>query len=300
METTAEPPSEVIFNPFPKQQEFIDAVFDERYKFLLYGGSIRSGKTFVGISILLLLCKIFPGSRWAIVREDLPSIRRNVLPVFDKLRPTNFCSRVNKSEWTATCTNGSQIIFFTESSKDDPDLDRWKGLEVNGFLFEELDEVKEKTWNKAIERAGTWKIKGAEKQPPIKIIATCNPSQTWVKNTFYIPWSRKELKPPYFYLPALPTDNPHITEDQKSSWKELPEPEFRRFVLGSWDVDDAINQLISWATIASATVALTSPGSCAMAGTHSSNKTNTPTRPRMVVLLPRVTWNIREGIPCTP
>lgn len=192
---------------------------------------------------------MFPGSRWAIIRNDLPTIRRNVLPTFEKLKPIPFVGNVNKNDWTARCSNGSEIIFMTEAIREDPELNRWRGLEVNGFLFEEVNEVTRTCWNKGIERAGTWRVPGEGPQPPILLLATCNPTQSWVKDLFYNPWASETLKEPYFYLPARADDNPYISQEQRDSWGNLPEMEFKMFVEGSWDVDDSSNQLVPWSVI---------------------------------------------------
>lgn len=238
--------SNVLFQPFAKQKEFQTAILSGKYKFLLYGGAIRGGKTFLGLSTIIALCRIFPGSRWAIVRKDLPTLKRNTIPSFEKLKPEGFFGDINRTDWNVKAVNGSEIIFFPESLKDDPELNRWKGLEVNGFLLEEANEISERSYYKAIERAGTWNIPGLKTQPPILVLLTCNPAQNWVKTIFYDPFQTGRLQQPYFYLHATAEDNPYISDDLKESWKSLPETEYKRFVLGDWNISDDPKQLIQW------------------------------------------------------
>lgn len=234
---------------FQKQVDYLGAVMSGKYKYLLYGGAIRGGKTWVVLYITCFLCKKYPGSRWAVVRKDLPTLRRNTIPSFMRIKGDNF-TNVNQNTWTSTYKpNGSEIIFFPESIEKDPDLDRWKGLEVNGFILEEANEIQEKSFNKAIERAGTLVLEGDQPKPIIML--TCNPSQGWVKSKFYNPWKTKTLEAPFYYLPARADDNPHIPEEVRESWKNLPENEYRRFVLGDWDVADDPDQLIKFEYIAS-------------------------------------------------
>jgi hypothetical protein len=90
--------TEILFEPFPKQVEFLEAIFSGEYDFVLYGGSIRGGKTFSGIGALLILCKAFPGSRWAIVRTDLQTLRRNTIPSFWKVVPRAFVKSYNQQK----------------------------------------------------------------------------------------------------------------------------------------------------------------------------------------------------------
>ena len=49
--------------------------------------------------------------------------------------------------------NGSIIMFKGENYDNDKDLDWLKGLEVNGFLFEEINECQHDTLNIAFGRA---------------------------------------------------------------------------------------------------------------------------------------------------
>ena len=222
-----------------------------KYRIIGFGGGIRGTKTWGSLAAIIALCRIFPGSRWAIVRSDLPTLRRNTIPSFIKLKnfARNFVGDINQSVWTAECANGSQIIFFPEQFAQDPDLDRWKGLEVNGFLLEEANELNEKSFNKAIERAGSWIIPSTQdnpnpKQPKPLILCTFNPAGNWVKRVFYDPWKAGTIQPPVYFLPTTIADNPYVSDDYRESLKSLPPEEYRRFVEGDWEATDDPDQLI--------------------------------------------------------
>lgn len=244
-------PAPVAFEATPKQQELIKIVTSGEYRLIGFGGGIRGTKTWGALAVLIVLCKMFPRSRWAIVRTDLPTLRRNTIPSFYKLRALcrNFVGEINQSTWTATCANGSEIIFFPEQFDRDPDLDRWKGLEVNGFLMEEANEMNEKSFYKGIERAGAWIIPPTDenpnpKQPPPLVLCTFNPAGNWVKRLFYDPWKMGTIKKPYYFLPTTIADNPYASEEYRESLKQLPPEEYRRFVEGDWEATDDPDQLI--------------------------------------------------------
>ena len=220
----------------PKQIQLADAALSGEYRYLLFGGAIRGGKSFAAILLLFMLCRLYPGSRWAIVRKDLPTLRRNTVPTITKVKPEGFAGALNQSDWSIPCANGSVVFLFSESIKDDPDLDRWKGLEVNGFVLEEANELDERSWFKAIERAGSWIVPGLAHQPPPLILLTSNPAFGWLKQTFYDRWKVGQLDKPYFYLPATVHDNPYLTPEYLDSLKNLPDHEYRRFVEGDWSV----------------------------------------------------------------
>lgn len=234
----------LVFEATPAQDRFAEAVFSERYRYLAFGGAIRGGKTYAILALLFALCKVFPGSRWAVVRKDLPTLRRNTVPTIEKLRPSNFMGPLNQSRWSYPCTNGSELLLFPESIKDDPDLDRWKGLEVNGFALEEANELNEKSFYKAIERAGSWQLDGADPLP--LILLTFNPAANWVKRIFYDPYITGALDVPYFFQPATIADNPHLSPEYRASLENLRDADYRRFVKGEWDAIQDPDQLISF------------------------------------------------------
>jgi len=229
--------TEVLFEPSPKQMEFLEAVFSEEFLYILFGGAIRGGKTFAGLGALLMLCKAYPGSRWAVVRDTLPTLKRNTIPSFNKICPTRYRKSYNQDTQTVTFNNGSQIIFFAENYDDDKELNRWKGLEVNGFLLEEVNELQEVSFDKAIERAGSF-IPPKGKKPPPLILMTCNPAQNWVKTKFYKPWKEGVLIAPYKYIPSKITDNPFIMNDPVyvNQLKNMTKYNYMVFVEGNWDV----------------------------------------------------------------
>lgn len=247
----AAPPPQTSFTATPKQEELARVALSGQYSIIGFGGGIRGTKTWGSLMLLFMLARMFPSSRWAVVRRDLPVLRRNTIPSFNKLRnfARGFVGEINNSIWTATCSNGSEILFVPESIQSDPDLDRFKGLEVNGFLIEEANECQEVTFHKCIERAGSWIIPPRQDgtpapQPHPLVLCTFNPSPNWVKRVFYDPWKMGTIEKPYYFLPATIADNPHVTTQYRDMLKNLPPEEYRRFVEGEWDVSDDPDQLI--------------------------------------------------------
>jgi len=226
---------QILFESFPKQDEFLEAIFSNQYNFIMYGGAIRGGKTFAGLGALLLLCKMYPNSKWCVVRSTLQTLKLNTIPSFTKICPTTFVKKYNQDTQTVTFNNNSQIIFLGENYADDKDLNRFKGLEVNGFLLEEVNELQQKTFYKCIERAGSQII---EKQPKPLILATCNPANNWVKDLIYNKWKTNTLPPNWLYIPSKITDNPFIPADYLESLKSMPRYEYEVFVEGNWDLQE--------------------------------------------------------------
>lgn len=201
----------VIFQPYPKQQEFIEAVFSGLYSFLCYGGAMGGGKTYVCLATLILLCKAYPKSKWCVIRESIPTLKRTTLESFKKLVPTNFIKSFNQQDFIYTFNNGSQIMFMAENYDDDKDFDRFKGLEVNGFLLEQIEELHEALLKICFIRAGRHLI---DKMPRPMIICNVNPTLAWPKEQIYDRYTNNTLPPDWFYEPAKIIDNPALYNDK--------------------------------------------------------------------------------------
>lgn len=200
----------VIFEPYPKQQDFIEAVFSGKYSFLCYGGAMGGGKTYVCLATLLLLCRVYPKSKWCVIRESTPTLKRTTLESFKRIVPSNFVLSYNQQDQIYTFTNGSQIFFMAEDYTNDKDFDRFKGLEVNGFLLEQIEELQQGLLQVCFIRAGRNKL---DKMPKPMIMANVNPTLTWPKDLIYERYTNDTLPPDWFYEPAKISDNPTLFND---------------------------------------------------------------------------------------
>ncbi len=228
---------------FPKAGQFINAVLAQQYRVIIYGGSIRGGKSFNSIGAAILLHKRFPKSRSAIIRKDLAVLRTNTLPTCDKVIPTNFVkSFKGDPQFQWTFKNDSTMFFFAEGYEKDKEYQRWNGLEVNFIILDQADELQLAGFEKSLERVGSYVIQGGNQPQPL-IMATVNPATTWVKEYFYDRWKNGTLPRKWLYIPALLTDNPNIPESFKDSLQELKRInpiKYQRYVEGDWEVQDVV------------------------------------------------------------
>lgn len=225
--------SNVLFKPYSKQEQFIEAVFSGKYSFLTYGGAMGGGKSYVCLAIIILLCKMYPGSKWCVIRESIPTLKRTTLQTFNKVVPKSFIKSYNQQDQIVTFMNGSQIMFMAEDYPSDKDFDRFKGLEVNGFLLEQIEELNEGLLDVCFIRAGRHKI---EKHPKPVIIANVNPTLTWPKAKIYDAYNSGTLPKDWYYLPAKINDNPALFDDKEymSRMDMLDDMTRRRLIEGDW------------------------------------------------------------------
>lgn len=227
----------------PKQSEAFRIAVSGEKDIILYGGAIRGGKTIWLLTTFCYLASAYPRSRWVIVRESLPTLKRTTLVSFGALLSeglNKYVKDFNRDTYTVTFQNESQIIFMAESFDADKELNRFRGLEINGAGCEEINELQEATFYKLIERTGTWLKAG---DVPSVILATCNPSQNWVKSLFYDKWINGTLPEKWAYIQAKITDNPFIPKKYLEGLKANMRPiEYQKFVEGDWDAVEANNR----------------------------------------------------------
>jgi PBSX family phage terminase large subunit len=208
---------------------------------IVFGGAIRGGKTYWLLLTLTSLCLAYPRSRWAIIRKSLPDLKRTTFPSFSSIMVdgvSNYVRSWNRDTQVVTFINGSELIFMAESYDEDKDLNRFRGLEINGAGLDEVNELQEPTFYKVQERIGSWNK--AQGKPPILCLATCNPAQNWVKTVIYKRYVENTLPERWAFIPSKITDNPHIPIEYLEALKELPPIQYARFVEGDWDVMDEV------------------------------------------------------------
>lgn len=231
-----------------KQTKAFKAATSGNNRVVIFGGAIRGGKTYWLLTTFCYLALKYAKSRWIIVRRSLPDLKRNTFPSMQTILEGGFIEYVqgwNRDTQVITFVNGSEIMFMAESFAEDKDLNRFKGLECNGFGFEEVNECQEATFNKAIERSGTWL--NAKDNPPIIILSTLNPAQNWTKKRFYEPYINKQMPSGWVFIQSKITDNPHIPETYLESIKDMNPVEYARFVEGDWDAVEQAENPFLWA-----------------------------------------------------
>jgi len=229
-----------------RQSTAFEAATSGQYRVIVFGGAIRGGKTYWLLLTLTSLCLEYPRSRWVIIRKSLPDLKRTTFPSFASILSDGISDYVlswNRDTQVVQFINGSELMFMAESYDEDKDLNRFKGLEVNGAGLDEVNELQEQTFYKVQERIGSWNK--AEGKPPIVCLATCNPANNWVKSIIYERYKDSTLPSKWTFIPSKITDNPHIPAEYLESLKELPPVQYARFVEGDWDVmDDVANPFL--------------------------------------------------------
>lgn len=214
---------------------------------VVFGGAIRGGKTWWLLLTLSVLALKYPRSRWVVIRKTFPDLKRTTYPSFNSILHNGLQQYVESFvNGVVKFKNGSELLFMAESFNEDKELNRFRGLEVNGAGLDEVNELQEVTFYKVLERIGSWNQ--AQGNPPIVCLATCNPANNWVKTLIYERHKANELPKTWSYISSKITDNPYLSSEYLESLKELPAIQYARFVEGDWDVTDEVSNpfLYNW------------------------------------------------------
>lgn len=221
---------------FAKQNEAKEA--SKRFKFTLFGGSVGSGKSrWLRWMMLYWLIKFhakygIEGIRAGLFCEDYPALEdRHLSKVKFEFPDWMGTYNQQRHEFTLAPEYGSGILAFR--NLDDPQ----KYLSVE-FAIMGVDEINRnpKTVFDMLRSRLRWPgIKDT------KFLAGCNPlGEAWVKNMWVKRMFPTEEKEQYefVFIPALPTDNPHLPIEYYKSLESLPENQRKAYLEGNWDAFD--------------------------------------------------------------
>jgi hypothetical protein len=221
---------------FPKQLEALNVA--KRHKYTLFGGSVGSGKSYwLRWSSVWFLMYYYSkygieGIRAGVFCEDYPSLNDRHLTKI-KFEFPQWLGKFNeqKHEFTLAKRWGSGIVAFR--NLDEPE--KYLSVEFAVIAIDEINRNPKTTFDMLRSRHRWPGIKD------VKFIAGCNPlGEAWVKNMWVkrlFPVTEQEQYE-FVFVPALPTDNPHLPTEYYKSLESLPENQRKAYLEGNWDAFD--------------------------------------------------------------
>lgn len=238
---------------------------------IVFGGGGGGGKTIMLTLLLALACKKYPGTRWALARKELKSLKQTTLATLiskthKMLGITENDYKLNMLDSTLEYTNGSQILLLDLTAKpSDPEMESLGSLELTGAFVDEVGEVAKKAFDVLGSRVGRWMNK--EYGITGTVVASCNPSPGFVRQEFYDKyekagagrmqrWQNEYVKidgkryPAYdVYIRSTAYDNPFLDDNYIENLRRLPLLERKRLLDGDWDYMDEDDSLFPSALI---------------------------------------------------
>lgn len=239
----------ITFAPTKKQYEAIEILRDNSTRELLYWGGARGGKTYIGCAWIVMMCLEFPGTAWLIGRKELTTLKKTTITtlfrLFEDWGITPDMYNYNQQTNVLTFKGYKSTIFFYDLAyqPSDPLYTRLWGLEITWAFIDEANEVDYQCINVVRSRISHMLDK-YERIP--KILYTCNPSKNWVYQEFYKPYVDNTLREDRRFIPALVTDNPHISQEYVKSLESTDKITRERLLYGNFEYDDTPGRLYEY------------------------------------------------------
>jgi PBSX family phage terminase large subunit len=231
-----------------KQSETFKILLDKEHREVLYGGAKGSGKSYLGTVWVFYMCLTYPGIRALIGRTVLTQLRvttiKTLLDLFKTcgINPEHYTYNQQSNE--LKFYNGSEIVFRDlQFNPSDPNYDSLGGLELTIAFIDEVAQVSRQAYD-VVRSLLRYKINEHNITP--KLFMSCNPSQSWLKQEFYIPSIQQTLDPHKIFIQALPTDNPHLPKEYLEILRSLPPKQMKRLYLGDWNYETETDSLFDF------------------------------------------------------
>ena len=236
------------------QKECLNYLFDNKTKEVLFGGAAGGGKSWVGVSYLILMAIKYPKTRYLMGRSKLDALKKTTLNTFFEV-----CTAWNLKAIEDYTFNGSSnvIIFYNGSEiilKDlflylsDRNFDSLGSLEITSAFIDEANQITEKAKNVVASRL---RYKLDENGLIPKMLMTCNPAKNWVYSEYYRPAKDNTIKPYRKFIQSLVGDNTYISKHYEKQLFELDELSKQRLLYGNWEYDVTNDSLIQYDAILS-------------------------------------------------
>jgi len=234
------------------QKECLKYLFDTKTKEVLFGGAAGGGKSWVGVSYLILMALQYPKTRYLMGRSKLDALKKTTLNTFFEVctlwnLKANNDYNFNGSSNIITFYNGSEIILkdlFLYPS--DRNFDSLGSLEITGAFIDEANQITEKAKNVVASRL-RYKLDQFNLIP--KMLMTCNPAKNWVYSEYYRPAKNNTIKPYRKFIQSLVGDNTYISKHYEKQLTELDELSKQRLLFGNWEYDATNDSLIEYNAI---------------------------------------------------
>ncbi len=242
--------------PSNKQFKALQILLNNNWvSFLWYWWAAWWWKTILAAIWISMMCKKYPWVKYWVFRRYITDVLDTTFQSFTKaliilwLKEASSIDILNKNPWLydyvirnwwkeITFSNWSEILFrWLQDKPTDVHFTKIWWLELTWAYIDEANECPE-LWVSVL-RKRVWRHMNKEYWIARKVLATFNPDKWWVFRTFYLPYKNKQEAIDTKFIPALPTDNPYLTQEYLDELKnEKNEVLRQRLYYWNFDYDD--------------------------------------------------------------
>lgn len=228
-----------LMNLQPKQQTALDTFLLSNCKYLLYGGAMAGGKSYL-LRWAALTYVIYLWTKTKITNipvglfsEDYPTLKDRQIARIEREFP-KYIGKLKDDSITgltfcvADSLGGGKILL---RNLDDPA--KYMSTEFAGEFVEELTRNEEQTFKDLRNRL---RYPGIDE---VKFMGASNPGgigHGWVKKLFIDKNHNDPEKDKFYYVHANVYDNKYINEAYVKQLEALPEQQRKAYLEGSWDI----------------------------------------------------------------
>lgn len=234
------------------QKQCLKYLLDKNTKEVLFGGAAGGGKSWIGVSYLIIMSLEYPKTRYLMGRSKLDSLKKTTLNTFFEV-----CAHWKLESGKDYTFNGhSNIITFYNGSEiilkdlflypSDPNFDNLGSLEITAAFIDEANQITEKAKNIVASRL---RYKLDENNLTPTMLMTCNPAKNWVYTSYYKPAKDGTIKPYRKFIQSLVGDNTYISKHYEQQLSELDELSKQRLLFGNWEYDVSDDSLMNYNSI---------------------------------------------------
>lgn len=210
------------YKPFTKQKK----AHNSRASYVLYGGSIGSGKTAWLCNSAIMHAVKYPSARILLCRHQLVSFKRSTLQTLLEFLPSDLVRRHHKSEHYILFRNGSKI-FYSGLGSETGDLDKLKSSEYSLVCIDQVEETTSAHFLMLVSRLRIH-FKGYKNQ----LLATANPDSGWIRARWV-----DTRKPDHEFIQAVCAENIFLPAGYEERMRQVyPEDMARVLLDGDWDL----------------------------------------------------------------
>jgi len=241
---------DINFKPQPIQWKAWQLLFDKTTTQILFGGSVRSGKSFLAVAWATIYCLAYPNIHIGVCRSRLSSLKKTTLQtLFEFFRIYNIKEDIhfnfNRSDMIITFNNGSKIFFLElYSNPSDPNFDRIMSLSLTAAVVDEVSEISSSAIGKLQTRLSHMLI---EYNLVPKLLLVTNPSKGWIYNEYYKPYIEGTLPEYRKVILGLPQDNSYVSQGYIDNLEQtLDQHTKQRLLYGNWEFNDDDYSIIQY------------------------------------------------------